>query len=673
MALEDFTIYTEVDEGGDITVAANAITVDTIRRDATSYVKYAYPASTFGNFVHKFDFNFTAATDTGLCCVWQVSNSSNTFNEGLTNNEGLAAYLAYNAPATYSFGLWDYSDDGTVSKTWASAPGQRYVRIQRNGTELIAIIYTDAAMTTIESTLVLTVPNTAYANIYPVASRDAAPTATPTISCVVSNLDLQFASAVTVTVTAGTFGVGLKARSSVVAPPTQQARKPYLSLKQSMREFFSAHVRWIRESATKESAFEKPYLSSDYPSMHFEIPTPDWPTTPPGKGGWPPGTWRPGAPPGGGARPVPGCPGCALYADPPLDCEHPVEIHSGIWCTNTPGAQTSGLTTTKANPFNKTVKDGIETVKLNPWAIKFAGNPAITDAKVNGVTAGDTKLEIYAKKGVIKDITIGAWASIGVSAAVFVDSSIVAHTICGSMIDGAGSNCMACIDVNCACNCTTITTMTLDAANTDTTIAPGGTASITVLDGCGPFTWSVSGAGYVLSSLSTEGRSNTLTSATGTCGTTYKSFALVTVVDDCGTSVTCTIKNTAAGWTFFGYMSAQACYVGATCYCDEANYSGTYYYTSTTSWPWKVLGYYCSSCATTGGQPLVCGTKSTCVQNTTGGCGSITVIASDIGFPGGPTNCWGECAIGIGLEAPTRLYYWECGAESCASAGGSCT
>jgi hypothetical protein len=572
----------------------------------------------------------------------------------------LAAYLAYNAPATYSFGLWDYSDDGSVSKTWASAPGQRYVRVQRNGTQLIAIIYTDAAMTTIESTLVLTVPNTAYANIYPVASRDAAPTATPTISFTVSNLDLQFTIVPGGTVTT-TGGDGIKARSSSIVSPVQKARKPYLSLKQSMSDFFSEHVRFIKDQARgPESAFEKPYLDMEYPTMHLSIPAPDWGGGSSTRWWYKPGDWVPGKDPNGGARPVPGCPGCALYADPPLDCEHPVEIHSGIWCTNTPGAQTKDLIRMKTVGYS-----GNTTID--------AQSEYVLGQRVDGVSAGDTRLEIYAKKGAIKEITIGTWASIGVSAAVFVDSKIASHTICGSMVDGAGSNCMACIDVNCICDCAAVTPMTLDAANTDDTIAAGGTATITVLDGCGPFTWSVSGIGYVLNTMTTEGRSNTITSATGTCGTDYKSHALVTVVDNCGTSVTCTIKNTAAGWTFFDYMSANACYVGASCYCDVANSLGTYYKSSTTNWPWQIVAYYCSSCATTGGEQLNCGHKHVCTQDTTGGCGSITVTAAEIGFPGGLTDCWGECAVGIGLELPTRLWYWECGTESCASAGGSCS
>ena len=59
---------------------------------------------------------------------------------------------------------------------------------------------------------------------------------------------------------------------------TNKNRKSYLQLKKSLIEFFDAPVRYLKESNKKESAFEKPYAESEYPTMHFDIPQPDWPT-----------------------------------------------------------------------------------------------------------------------------------------------------------------------------------------------------------------------------------------------------------------------------------------------------------------------------------------------------------------------------------------------------------
>lgn len=646
MALEDFTTYTEVDSAGDITVAANLITVDTMRRDADSYVKYSYPANTFGNFVHTYAFNWTASSaDTAVSGVWMLSNSSYTLADAITNNDGICSFLYRAASNNYRFNIY-YNDTAAEDYIqWTSAPGQRYVRVQRNGTQLVAVIYTDAAMTTIEDTLVLTVPNTAYANIVFPFSRDSAPTDTPSTTYTVGDLNLQFAVAAGGTVTT-TGGDGIKARSSSIVPPAQKARKPYLSLKQSMSDFFSEHVRFIKDQARgPESAFEKPYLDYEYPTMHLSIPAPDWGG---GSSRWwyKPGDWVPSADPNGGARPVPGCPGCALYADPPLDCEHPVEIHSGIWCTNTPGAQTKDLIKMKTVGYSGNTT-------IDAQAERVLGE------RVDGVSAGDTRLEIYAKKGTIKQITIGAWASIGVSAAVFVDSTVASHTICGSMIDGAGSNCLACVDVNCACNCATVTSMTIDTANTDTTIAPGGTANITVLDGCGPFTWSVSGVGYVLDSLSTQGRSNKLTSITGTCGTVVAAYAVVTVVDDCGTVVTKSILSTAGTWkTDFSYGVTFTDCANCGNFCRPTNYGVVTYVSSSEIHRWKFDNDYncvagtCGMTWSNGANPLP---PSPCIT-------PAACAAAYNPIPCSGAGCTGTCDPSVAKSAPDHAtrQVWGC-------------
>lgn len=50
-------------------------------------------------------------------------------------------------------------------------------------------------------------------------------------------------------------------------------RKPYYQLKKSMTDFFSGYSRFIKESLTKESVAEKPYLGDvEYPQMHLNLP-----------------------------------------------------------------------------------------------------------------------------------------------------------------------------------------------------------------------------------------------------------------------------------------------------------------------------------------------------------------------------------------------------------------
>jgi len=99
--------------------------------------------------------------------------------------------------------------------------------------------------------------------------------------------------------------------------------------------------------------------------------------------------------------------------------------------------------------------------------------------------------------------------------------------------------------------------MTLDTANTDDTIDSSTPATVTVKDGCGPYTWSVSGTGY---SISPSGKSSSLSAVVsvvgGTCGVDYAAYCTVTITDSCGTTKTKRIRNTGGGWVL---VSSDLC------------------------------------------------------------------------------------------------------------------
>lgn len=534
MAIEDFTTYTEVDADGDITVAAGSVTIATMDRWGVSYVYRQYADNTFGNFVHLVDVNWTAATgDAAQIAYWQVTNSSYTVQDAYDNLEGLLGGLYRASSSDYRITIRN-SADGTVDyASYASAPGQRYLRLQRSGSVFTCVIYTDAARTTVEDTLSVACATTTYKNIVVASSRDASdvPEASA-ISAVIANLDLQFVSGSGESQTIRT-GVGIKARSSVIAAPVQQARKPYLHLKSSMREFFTEHVRFIKSQAQKESSFEKPYLDTEYPTMHLSIPAPDWPTW--NKFDWKPGEWKTWDDinlPKGGAQ---GCAiaNCLMFADTTIDCEaFPASVFGAIWCTFYPGSN------------------------------------------------ADCKIMAYAAAGKIKNTEPAGnpWAQ-GIEMEVWVDPAVEKHLICGRMVDGLQHICEECVEVVCVCNCNTVTPMTLDSANTDTTVAPGGAATVTVLNGCGPFSWSLSGQGYVLGAAVTEGRSNTITNVGSACGSgagQYAASVTVSVTDDCGTSVSAIVLNTAGTWSdAYDYTVNLAVGSCSPCYNDGATTSIT--------------------------------------------------------------------------------------------------
>jgi hypothetical protein len=623
MAFEDFTPYSETDPNSDITITANSIAVDTMRRDAVAFAKYIYPADTFGDFVHIFKVNWTGASGTNAHgAIWMVSNSSDTIQQGLDNNEGIGLWF-FAAAASKRIQVYNFANDAVAEASWATLPGIRYVQVQRIGTVLTVIVYTDEARTAIDKTLTLAVASTKYSSIIPVASRVDATSGTVTITYDVENLDLGFVSGTGGTVTVRS-GDGIKARSSSITPPVQQARKPYLHLKNSMKDFFTEHVRFIKTLNLKESVFEKPYLDVEYPSMHLSIPAPDWPTWDkfkPKPGDWPAG----GLPVNKGI--APNCPagGCLLYADwttSQNDCEKvPVEIHAAVWCTFYPA-----------------------------------------DSR-------DCVMKIWAKVGAIKEVVYpGGLQFIGPSIDAFVDPNIDLHLICGSMVDGVGHYCEECIEVVCKCNCDSVTNMTLDAANTDDTIAAGGTATVTVKDGCGPFSWSVSGTGYVLDAMNTEGRANRITCIPGTCGTNYSSVAVVTVTDACGTIVTKSIKNTAAEWVSYTLGTGNNCNVGGVCTCPTPNDWGYVDKESTTHIPVRWRGCWWGPC--TEGDPGDCSYDIvSSITHNHATCGSTSVSRAEAGIPSPPAGCWGEVVGSTcwgGEDLVARVFFWACPGGSCA-------
>lgn len=108
---------------------------------------------------------------------------------------------------------------------------------------------------------------------------------------------------------------------------------------------------------------------------------------------------------------------------------------------------------------------------------------------------------------------------------------------------------ITCSETDC-CNCDDPPegVFTFDDGSTSDTIVAGSSIDVYVTGGCGPFTWSVAGAGYSFVASETDERVNTLNCAAGTCGVNFAAVASITVTDDCGETVTTKIRNTAGSW-----------------------------------------------------------------------------------------------------------------------------
>lgn len=301
------------------------------------------------------------------------------------------------------------------------------------------------------------------------------------------------------------------------------SRKPYLGLKDSIVELYKKPIRFLHESVQKESQFEKPYGDdTEYPTMHFNIPAPDWPVI----------KWNPiedfiiGDP--GIGHPIGDCGHCSLVAHPILNCEtEAVEVHPLIYCTNTPMASgaLSKQTTKKIDP---------EYPAGDPRHIAYG-------SQVEGSRAGDTILRVWVSPGKIKELTAGMWSHLGPSVAVWLDPTVEQHTVLAEMIDGEGNRCYAEVDVTCGCECPGTPSLAWDDANTDDTLDSGGFANLAVVGGCPPFDWTITygdtGAGkFSLAAAQTQARTNILNHGGGACTDDDDARVNIQVVDSCGTS-----------------------------------------------------------------------------------------------------------------------------------------
>lgn len=251
-------------------------------------------------------------------------------------------------------------------------------------------------------------------------------------------------------------------------------RKPYLSSRESMKEFFTAPVRYLKESNRKESQFEKPYLESEYPTMHLRLPDPSWPT------------W---------SFPVDDPPSHLPVGLGIGDIEitkRPIGFCS-IWC----------LGYTIRDPEECAREPGGECGVL----VVYSKYPD---------TLSDCHWEIT---GPLKEQTPGVmlneiflyvdWDSLEANSSGYKHATFEV-----TLVDAVGQRCSDWFTASCK-SCTCNGSLAWDDTNSAETINPGDTVTVYVTDGCAPYNWSVSGTGYSMGAASTDTRQNTLECVSG--------------------------------------------------------------------------------------------------------------------------------------------------------------
>lgn len=306
-------------------------------------------------------------------------------------------------------------------------------------------------------------------------------------------------------------------------------RKPYMgkSYYEFTRRPSRKHLQNIK--LQKESEFEKPYRKDEYPEMQHFAPSSE------------PAPWSPGTPGTPGNPEVSGEPGSAGSPWPPYPPGPPGDPGSpyppgGPWWPDeppTPG-NTECPPNMQCNPRNSGQVD------TDGCGLVFVGGMCGTRiaARLLAISSPGFKIRGSGNNFSCEHCQPSAFVEVCYSGS---DSDATAYI---EFVDMQFSDRLtAYVVCTIKANCCTLATQISYSSGNPATIGQSTEATITVDDGCGPFSWSVSGTGYSFAQPKTASRSNTLIADGSACGT-----ATITVTDDCADTATGYVRNTTGGW-----------------------------------------------------------------------------------------------------------------------------
>jgi hypothetical protein len=159
-AYENFTAYTEVDSGGDITVTSSNVSWDTMDRGATSYVCKDYGIGHFGDFEQDLTINLSYAATWAIQGFWSLSNISNPTYSALYNAaSGFGLFMMDGV--TLHLSDYDVHADNDDTMT-VTIPFTYYVTFQRIAYILTCSLYSDSGRTVLVDTLSIHCTDTTF-------------------------------------------------------------------------------------------------------------------------------------------------------------------------------------------------------------------------------------------------------------------------------------------------------------------------------------------------------------------------------------------------------------------------------------------------------------------------------------------------------------------------------
>lgn len=196
MAFENFTTYTEFDEKGSVSVAANRIDIDTLTRDEIARVFKDFGVDFFdGDFEHRTHYNMSfVGNPASVVFHWQLAN---VVKDGFAMQSANDDYLALRFLGQ-NIRLVEFDNSTLYEDIFAiSLDTDYYTRIIRDesiGTygTLSCLIYSDAERTTLVDTLSVTLHTSKkdFRYLYAVNTLDTG-SVEPGITAFFENYDLQ--------------------------------------------------------------------------------------------------------------------------------------------------------------------------------------------------------------------------------------------------------------------------------------------------------------------------------------------------------------------------------------------------------------------------------------------------------------------------------------------------
>jgi hypothetical protein len=176
--VEDFTTYTEVDGGADITVAASSLTLDNLERDETAYVYKDFGSGYWsGDFDIRCKVNLSSVVQASWINVLTLTddNSGNIKDIKDASGSSLGIILYGTDDSTFTARILEINAgansnaEGTVE---LSESTDYYIRHKRIGTTVTLEIATDSNFSAIVETVTKTVTVKSFQYAYAISSWD---------------------------------------------------------------------------------------------------------------------------------------------------------------------------------------------------------------------------------------------------------------------------------------------------------------------------------------------------------------------------------------------------------------------------------------------------------------------------------------------------------------------